>query len=441
MKCNAVWFFILLSIFAACDFLCFAPGLMTNDSWVQFLQALSGEYDDRSPPVMAAWWHVLLHVDPGPLPMLVFHLALFWGAIGVLGYAFLPTHPRLAYGFLLLILLPPLLGMSGVIWKDTGQAVSWMLAASIAVFYHHRRRRPGPLASAVMTLGFLYGMAVRYNAIFGAWPLLALVLTVYMPRASLPRILGLSLIAAIVSAVAAVAANDMLTSRRGHIIQELYLQDLTCMTLRRGESLYPGYISYHSQFDMAKLRRRYPYPLWRHTFHPNDRVFYTFEQDRLAMLRNAWLEAIRNDPKEYLTCRWGVFTALMGITDIPGKAYPYETRPVSDPVIPALSAAVSSYLKTATGWPVNQLWFWLLLDAALLALCLWRRRYDTDRPAVLLTVSSLLYAGGYFFITFSTDLRYVYWSIAATALALMIMLLAVCVSKGKRVSSLFSRWR
>src|ERR1700722_18650475 len=66
--------------------LSFWPGIMIWDSGRQYLQALSGHFDDWHPPLMEWIWRLFVSLMPGPGPMLVLQLGLYGAALGFLAY-------------------------------------------------------------------------------------------------------------------------------------------------------------------------------------------------------------------------------------------------------------------------------------------------------------------------------------------------------------------
>lgn len=146
--------------------LCFAPGGMSPDSVVQFNEAMSGNFHNWHPPVMAVLWRVLLFFQQGPLPFLTFHLLMLFIACWVLsgtrtregGYQWL---------WIFLPLLPQVYGNLGMIWKDIGMALALFMAFAMYCAWGetHRKR------FFVLGLLFvLYALLVRHNGLTAIIP-------------------------------------------------------------------------------------------------------------------------------------------------------------------------------------------------------------------------------------------------------------------------------
>lgn len=106
-------------------FLAFQPGIMSNDSFNQFGQALNVSFTDQHPPMMAIWWSLLTILYDSPATLLIFHLVMLWSALYLLATKYKNNY------ILLIGLLPFVVNFSDVLWKDVGLAYSWLLALSV----------------------------------------------------------------------------------------------------------------------------------------------------------------------------------------------------------------------------------------------------------------------------------------------------------------------
>ena len=57
------------------------PGVMIDDARWQYQQAVDNAYEDWHPPLMAWIWRRLMLLQPGPAPMLVVQLSLYWAGL------------------------------------------------------------------------------------------------------------------------------------------------------------------------------------------------------------------------------------------------------------------------------------------------------------------------------------------------------------------------
>ena len=132
------------------------PGLVSYDSVVQLDQARHGTFGDWQPPAMAALWRAIELVIAGPFGMLLLQIAgLVIGGYLVLREQLAPRAAAIA--ILAIAWFPPILTVTGVIWKD-GVMVSFMLLGLAALL------SPRPRVRWLAVGALLVATAVRYNA-------------------------------------------------------------------------------------------------------------------------------------------------------------------------------------------------------------------------------------------------------------------------------------
>ncbi|WP_336867330.1 hypothetical protein [Sphingomonas sanguinis] len=158
----------------------FAPGFVQYDSVGQYAQALTGQYDDWHPPIMARLWSLFgLH---GAEPMLVLQLAGWWLGLGALAAAIVDRRPRGALMVLAVGLVPPWLGWQVAILKDAQMTAATLGAVGIIGWWRLRGQAVPRGAWAAAGLLLAYAALVRANAIFAIAPLVALLVTERWPR-------------------------------------------------------------------------------------------------------------------------------------------------------------------------------------------------------------------------------------------------------------------
>src|SRR5260221_11569539 len=62
------------------------PGVMIDDARWQYQQAVDNAYEDWHPPLMAWVWRRLAFMVPGPAPMLLLQLLLYWAGIALIAW-------------------------------------------------------------------------------------------------------------------------------------------------------------------------------------------------------------------------------------------------------------------------------------------------------------------------------------------------------------------
>jgi hypothetical protein len=172
-KLNPTWIIVFYSIILMiANSVVFWPGIMNWDSESQYNQALTGNYGDWHPPIMAKLWSFYIPLLKGGGLLLLTHLAVFWTAICLVSISFSRRGNRLgALAILVISVLPPFLAFNAYLIKDVGMAVS-LLGAFAITFYFRAAERPLPLPAlfAVLVL-LIYAALVRANGIFAAAPL------------------------------------------------------------------------------------------------------------------------------------------------------------------------------------------------------------------------------------------------------------------------------
>ena len=156
-------------------FLYFNPGAMSPDSFAILIQARTGIFEDGHPPLMAAIWRQIDGIVPGPIGMLVLHLALFYGGFYLIfrwgaqryGYFIVPV-------FFVVGMSPPIIGILGAIWIDITMAGFFIMAIGLflAGYANQKDSRRVMLLLSALVLATL-GLAVRHNGAAGAFPLIA----------------------------------------------------------------------------------------------------------------------------------------------------------------------------------------------------------------------------------------------------------------------------
>jgi hypothetical protein len=145
----------------------------------------------------------------------------------------------------------------------------------------------------------------------------------------------------------------------------------------------------------------------------------------MRSLRAAWWEAVSNNKLAYLSHRWAIFRNLTGLgTEMVYKSFNPDTGMNNPPEFRrppnALTRSLTSYFFLFADSPFFRGFLWILVCLALVYLTL-RLRLEGDLGAVFaLSSSGLLYAAAYFFVSPSSEFRYLWWTVlAATASAIL----------------------
>jgi hypothetical protein len=398
------------------------PGVMNNDSVSQYRQAVSGQYGDWHPPVMAWLWAQMRMFGNGPAPMLVLHLALYWLGFGLVADAMRRAgHVKVALAVTLAGAFPPFLYVNAQVVKDVGMAAAWLAAAGLLFWHRSQQRRIGVAAAVAIAVLLAYGTLVRTNAVFGLGALLVLAFAGgRWLRTS--RLIAATVLAAVVALPAGKLLNEQLFRPKAeHAVQSLFLFDLMGVAVHTGD---PKVIEPRATFTPQELRACYS-PYWWDSLSMWGRCADRVNRPEPNMpthpdgLASQWLRTIAAHPVAYLQHRLAHFNSAL-LFAVPSKHIRFtpEYR-TGDPALKPLEVVTERDVKldivrkNPLVWPAT----WLAWAVCLLVLL---RRHTDDRGVLfarVLAVSALGYSGAYLLIGVATDMRYHYWSMLAVLLA------------------------
>jgi hypothetical protein len=403
------------------------PGLLSEDSMVQYQAALRGSYADWHPPLMSWVWRQGLRVLPGSQSMLLLQLAMLWAGLWLFCRAARPH--RLAPLLLLPGLAPWVLNFSGVIWKDCAMAFALLAAAGLLL---RPPGSPGAAALLVRNMAVLvllfYALNLRHNAVFAIAPLLWWLLRSTWPQAPRWRPLagagGVLLALLVLSQLLQYQVLQAQRQRPGNVA---LVDDLAHLSLVERRSLIPGIELHHihacagRDIVGTKLLNRYAcfLQLAPEVTAPAVR----------ADLLPAWRRAVAAHPWSYLRFRLAAFAFLLRAPDLPPAFERVGGTAANDLGFSYQPNAAGLWTQralvaTVQAWPgLFKPYAWLCVAIGLLALSLVRARGAAATPERVLLLSALGYTLGYLPVTPLSDFRYVYWSVLATSVAALWMLL------------------
>ncbi|WP_238542361.1 hypothetical protein [Sphingomonas sp. PAMC 26621] len=426
---------IVLLLVLAVHLAVFWPGIMTWDAIRQYGQAVSGQYDDWHPPAMNWLWHQLRHVADGPAPMLVLQASLYWGGTLLLLLAALRRGRRGAAVTIGVLALSPIaLVLVGTILKDSLFAGALLLAAGLLAIAPPGARWPRIVAALVLVAA----ATLRFNAVPACLPLLVALCPAAW-RATLPRLAAISVLAAVPLVLALPLANAALHAERSGVELSLVIYDLAGT----------GRFSHADTFP--PLAARDPVAVNRGCYSPISWDSYAWWGPApcpigFAALRAPlatkpgpygwWLAALAAHPVAYLEHRLTHFDRntrfLVHDADLPvlslesdPNRWGYAVAP--NPVRTWTSTLAVASVATPLGWPAC----WIALAFGLVVL---RPSLRDGGVAPALAWSALLYALSYLPLSVASEVRYHFWTIAATGVAAALLL-------GQRATWAVPRWR
>ncbi len=418
----AVSALLLLTINFALHF----PGQMTRDSLYQYQQAVSGQFTDVHPPIMAVLWSMLRHVASGPPTMLAFHLIVHWLGFALIADGLLRTG-RSKAGWLMLATgaSPIFIYWNGLIIKDVGMASTFIAGFGLVFWYRIQGRQPAP-AAIIAALAFIaYGTLVRANAVFAFAPLL-LYAAANLARISAARLVVFScLLSAAALPVSTRINRDLIGAAPSFGLQSLQLFDLAGIVYFTGDlSILPP----AAHLSVSELNRCYT-PIEWDTLGPWGQCNFVFKRLGLANYSNipsltrTWVDGIVSHPFAYAQHRLKHFNSeIYFFVPARSELFSPNRELVKHKDSETTARDIQQDYIERNAWPVG----WIILGVCMTVLL---RRFPTSEQrsaSWVLLVSGLGYALAYVIIGISVDFRYHYWSIMAvqTSLILAFPLLA-----------------
>jgi hypothetical protein len=403
------------------------PGELISDSRDQLHQAISHQYLDWHPPIMAYVWSWLLRINGNPGLLLVLHQSLHWLGFGLIADGFFRVRmPGRAWLVLAAGAFPVFLFYDREIVKDVGMG-SGLVAGFGMIFWFLVQRKSIPWWMLLLSgLCILYGALIRTNAIFAIGPMLLL----YFARArefGLIKIVGCSMLTALVALPLSNWINhDLIGAKAQDPLRSLQIYDLMGVAVHSGDI---GVLGGRAP-PMARIASCYtsywwdPYSPWGICQDVSNDLEYVaddlyavtpYRAERSAL----WRRAILEHPVAYLAHRLSHFNSSIYFF-VPSVSYRYSKAPEvrSGERAFAQREIYFDYLKkNFLFWPV----FWLALGVCALPFL----KPSVAAPPVIvcaraLITSGLLYSAAYLFIGVATETRYYYWSIMAIMLGIIL---------------------
>ena len=402
------------------------PGLVSYDSVDQLDQARRWDLGDWHPPAMAALWRGLELVIGGPFGMLIAQtLGLVLGAFWILRDRLSPHAAALVA--LAIAWFPPILTVTGVIWKD-GQMAGYLMLGFAAL------RSPRARVRWLGVLAMVVASAVRHNA-----PAATLAPLVFLWRPELPRMRRIASAVAIWVAitVASLAASSLLASRAQHPFPRAaapldltgiirFAPPLSDAELRddlAGVPLRADLVGGHElqAAIAAKYEPRGNNLYFEHDpplIEPRDATEYAAEM-------RAWRRLVIAYPRAFLRHRWEMFSRAiqLGHSSVPPltQTFSYVGTPELDHQLGL--AGEPSLVQRGWFWFVRHcgaIWYapviYLVVALGLLGFA---RR---DRLALALICSGLGYELSVFLLAAAVDYRYQHYLMLTTLLALALVI-------------------
>jgi hypothetical protein len=406
----------------------FFPGYMSTDSLNQLKQALGlRQYYDWHPPVMALVWSIGIRVTGSTGGMLVLQLSVLWASLYLLvTYIYRITKSKpLSLLPIVFGLLPFVVNIAGVIWKDVHMAFALLFATVLILYYGNSGKRTKQLLIGIITLSFVYAIMLRYNAILAVIPIAYLFVTKIDTRRLVHAgyLLALLMMAIIANMTIAVVLNV----EKSNPVSSIMLDDVVnVLSIRDIDGLN---IEQTIKNDLVAVKRSceskgivlHSY-LFCSTPEQRNHTQYKYNSD----IRYAWGSMLKHQSSGYIKYRIKTFGIFIAVP----QSYQYITHSRIDPNNlgqsvrhPNAGQALDTYVVNVVAKDLGILfrpYFWLLLSGGLIILA--KKIASRHRRMIyVLSASSIMYIIGYFPAVIAADYRYIYWSVIACSIAILLI--------------------
>lgn len=399
----------------------FYPGYMSPDS-ISHLEQATGvaHLTDWHPPVMTRLWGVLIRVTGHISSMLIFQLVLLAAAMFTLSIiVYRHTRNRAwALSTYMIVLLPNIVNIAGVVWKDVQMAFSLTLAVILIWFIISSKKPLGRTAKygivGLALLLILYAGMLRHNALFAVLPILFILPSLLTKRlhvwSGLVGVMGGLLVTIGVTAV----INQ--PSEKTHPITAVQLDDIVHVA-NLDEERHGRWSMYKKIHDTCRDKTKDIM---------NSYIICTTATQREALKNehqdvfNDWLSTIIRHPIKYASYRLATFSIFL--FPQPERMYIFQPGIEQNQVGAAVKneyaiSGLAAYVKGGAQANIPLIFQpWLYL--AVLAFVYYksgRIREQVQRHFIrAVALSGLVYIVAYVPMAVAVDYRYSYWSVFAT---------------------------
>jgi hypothetical protein len=404
------------------------PGVMIDDARWQYQQAVDNAYEDWHPPLMAWVWRRLAFIVPGPAPMLLLQLLLYWGGIALIAWW---AHRRGQRGLAVAIAcagwLTAPLALTGVVVKDVLMAGFMLVSTGLLLCRTTMRGKGFRAAMTVASILCLFiAAALRLNAVFACLPLLLAAVPESLTR-TWPRLTVSAIAGGAALLIAGPAVASLVQAEDTKVDLSLKIFDLGGITEHSGVTVFPDFgvrdpvaVNHRcydpNQWDGYSTWAKRPCPLGFARF---DELV---DEGDVSVTR-LWLHAIASHPLAYAEHRLDHFNRSTFFLVPSGPAFTAWSQSAPNPwgfhVTPSAAlSAISGYANaggaTPLGWPIY--WISVALAAVIIA-------FASRSPPVIpaIATSAFLYGLSYLVVGVAVGMRYYFWTIIASAIAALVV--------------------
>lgn len=433
------------------------PGFLCYDAVNQILEAREGVYSDWHSPVMAIIWRLANRIVPGPAGMLFLQLALVWLGVFLVFRAFFKPYRANAAAPLLcvLLLLPPVFGISGAILKDVLMWGALLLAFAVAGHIKFRTEQNVGLSWLLLALTVMMlwlAILVRHNAFFATMPILSFAIYRLYPKAGFLGVIraavsGAGMTLALFAATGAI--NHQLADRHTHPWVANAAFDVAGIIKRlenegRQQAMFDQLATaLNSAGPVEPLLKAYTPMYWREIFRtqpptlllPTNSMesqihgFESLADEQRQALRTLWTQTILAEPVLWLRHRLAVSKYVLGWVPeaswspvMMSKEFPNDLEQAygAHPVPSKLQEQIEE-----TMFKLTNAWYFQPWPYFIAAICIFFaaivRSATANIEVVCLTSSAILHEFGLILAAPSPDFRYSHYMIFSVLLSLLLL--------------------
>lgn len=399
----------------------FYPGFMSQDSFNQYFQALTGNFNDHHPVIMAVLWGELLKVVSGPLLMLLLQTTLYWTAFSIL-YLKSSKYKR-GNWILCLAFSPFLLSILGVVWKDIQFATGILLIVATSL---DRPKFKNKITDYLILLSETFLLFYVANVRANSWAVVPFVAYLwvksYKPSFAKFKIIAFAtLITLTCFLFGQYFTNSIVQAKRTNITNDYVVDSLFYFSVKEKMSLIPG-VDYKdivncSRQDVAgmKLNGRF--------FCLNMTGRYDTSLMNSKILNEGLIKKIVSDPISFAIFKVSAFSEFEGT--FWQKNYYYWHNGIEknglginqkDNFLTLGIKNVSDLTATILPFAFAPI-FWLWASTIMVSLSWRKRKFAFGHVSLSLALSGFLYNFQNILAAGGPDFRFFYWSALATCLS------------------------
>lgn len=399
----------------------FYPGYMSNDTITQLSQVLGIERPDNMLPLaMVGVWRVLIEFTHHVSSMMLFQLVLLWLSLTLLAlYIYRETNvkKRSLLPFAISI-LPFVLNISGVVWKDNQMAFSLLLGCVVVLYFKYLNVKKGRAVLLFISLALMiYASLVRYNAIIAIIPLMYLAVS----QSKLFKKQYLNVLATLgvvgITAVGFSVIGAVMDATRGNPIAFVMIDDvanvapISLIESTNAPNEFKNDIKGIKECALNKDSLVNNYWICSSSSQRSQ-----LQSSSFSSLKHLWVSTILTHPFDYGLFKLQAFASFL----LPSQGNYYvwqngiESNNLNQNVKYKRLGAITSMYVNNLGYRylsfMYEPWFWAVVCSLLITFA-YREKMPETITAIV--VSAGLYILSYLPTGATVDYRFIYWSVIA----------------------------